>query len=198
MAERPGSVAPELASILAGLEEIKQGRVEPGHPAWVLGELQQLWCGVSWESAPRELPRPDWLVGMTDEFRKAIVGVDRKLQGRILEALGYITKSPVASRGDTVKPLSGQFSDLWRYRIGDYRLVYRPNPVSKQVMLVAFTSRAVHMNSRRELRPTMRPDSATPTTHPSEPIFQSLIYPRECQDLSSWLVAVPQTASAAP
>jgi mRNA-degrading endonuclease RelE of RelBE toxin-antitoxin system len=87
------------------------------------------------------LEPPDWLLGMTDEFRKGIAVVDRKLQGRILEAMSYIARTPLSPKGDTVKALSGELKELWRYRIGDYRLVYRPDESRKQVMLVAFTSR---------------------------------------------------------
>jgi mRNA-degrading endonuclease RelE of RelBE toxin-antitoxin system len=67
------------------------------------------------------------MLGMTDQFIKRVRGVDRKLQGRILEALSYLAVAPMSSRGDTVVPLTGEWKDLWRYRIGDYRLVYRPD-----------------------------------------------------------------------
>jgi hypothetical protein len=48
--------------------------------------------------------------------------IDRKLQGRILEALVEITKNPTEVRGDTVKPLTGDLKGFWRYRVGDYRI----------------------------------------------------------------------------
>jgi hypothetical protein len=71
-------------------------------------ELQGLWNGpVATERRYYSLAAPDWFLGMTDEFRKGISAVDRKLQGRIPEALSYITKTPVSPKGDTVKPLSG-------------------------------------------------------------------------------------------
>ena len=31
-------------------------------------------------------------------------------------------------KGDTNKPLSGSLTGLWRYRIGDYRLIFRLYP----------------------------------------------------------------------
>jgi mRNA-degrading endonuclease RelE of RelBE toxin-antitoxin system len=102
--------------------------------------LKELWSGLAREVG-YSLASPDWFLGMTDEFRKAISAVDRKLQGRILQAISYIAATPVAAKGDTVKPLSGDLKKLWRYRIGDYRLVYRPDEARRQVMLVAFTSR---------------------------------------------------------
>ncbi len=78
---------------------------------------------------------------MTDEFIKAVQAIDRKLQGRILEAISYLSRKPTEPKGDTVKPLTGDLKGLWRYRLGDYRLVYRPEEEDRQVVLVTFTSR---------------------------------------------------------
>ena len=78
---------------------------------------------------------------MSNEFVKGIRNIDRKLQGRILEALSVIGSEPVTLRGDTIKPLTAEFKGLWRYRIGDFRLVYRPQIESKHIILLAFASR---------------------------------------------------------
>ncbi|MBE9127810.1 MULTISPECIES: type II toxin-antitoxin system RelE family toxin [unclassified Coleofasciculus] len=64
-----------------------------------------------------------WLIAWSDEFVKNIQNIDRKLQGRILEAISHISAQPTVSTGDTVKPLKGELKGLWRYRIGKYRLV---------------------------------------------------------------------------
>ena len=61
---------------------------------------------------------------MSPAFRKQIEPVDKKLQGRILLAITELTAQPNVLRGDTVKPLQGDLNGYWRYRIGDYRLVY--------------------------------------------------------------------------
>ena len=92
------------------------------------------------------LRKAEWLLGMSDEFVKAVQDMDRKLQGRILEAISYISAKPIEPKGDTVKPLTGEFKGLWRYRIGDYRLVYWPDAQNKHVVLVDFTSRAEAYN----------------------------------------------------
>jgi addiction module RelE/StbE family toxin len=78
---------------------------------------------------------------MTSGFSKDINKIDRKLQGRILEALNEITQNPVSLRGDTVKPLSGELEGCWRYRIGDYRLIYSPDKSTGDITLLAFESR---------------------------------------------------------
>ena len=138
----------ELASIRTGIKEFETGQIEFGHPAMAADKLKELWqfdiSGLPTvrEKAVRYLPsEPDWYLGMSNEFTKAIRGIDRKLQGRILEAISYISRRPTSSKGDTVKPLSGDSKGLWRYRIGDYRLVYYPDNVGKRVVLVTFASR---------------------------------------------------------
>ena len=85
--------------------------------------------------------RQVWLIAMSHEFIKAIDSIDRKLQGRILEALADISKDPITVRGDTVKPLTHEMKGLWRYRLGDYRLVYQPLPEKNEILLVNFDSR---------------------------------------------------------
>jgi len=83
----------------------------------------------------------EWTVGFAPSFRKAIGSVDKNLQGRILEALANICAAPLTSQGDTKKPLEGKLKGLWRYRIGDYRLIYQPERDSAKVILVDFVAR---------------------------------------------------------
>jgi mRNA-degrading endonuclease RelE of RelBE toxin-antitoxin system len=94
--------------------------------------------------SPRYKPREaveDWHFGFGNSFRKAVDSIDRKLQGRILQALADIAESPVTNRGDTIKPLSGHMNGFWRYRIGDFRLVYYPDEATHTVTLCDFASR---------------------------------------------------------
>jgi mRNA interferase RelE/StbE len=86
-------------------------------------------------------PAEDWRFGFANSFRKAVDSIDRKLQGRILQALADIAVSPVTNRGDTIKPLSGDMNGYWRYRIGDFRLVYYPDEATHTVTLCDFASR---------------------------------------------------------
>lgn len=85
--------------------------------------------------------RADWSIAFTSEFIKAIAHLDRKLQGRLLEALSHLAMSPIQQQGDTVKPLIGDLKGLWRYRIGDYRLIYLPDSFRREIVLMSFDSR---------------------------------------------------------
>lgn len=82
-----------------------------------------------------------WSVAFTPTFKKAIATADRKLQGRILGAVSDLSSEPLTSHGDTVKPLSGELKGLWRYRIGDFRLIYKPTLDLKTVVLLEFAPR---------------------------------------------------------
>ena len=64
-----------------------------------------------------------------------------KLRGRVLQCLTELSSDPLNTKGDTIKPLSGQLKGLWRYRIGDWRLIYQPDELRKEVLLVDFQPR---------------------------------------------------------
>jgi mRNA interferase RelE/StbE len=84
----------------------------------------------------------NWSLGFANSFRKAVDSIDRKLQGRILQAIAEdIAVSPITSRGDTIKALRGDMNGFWRYRIGDFRLVYYPDEATHTVTLCDFASR---------------------------------------------------------
>lgn len=87
------------------------------------------------------LAEPEWYVGFTTDFLKSVRNIDRKLQGRILEAIAKIGADPVTAVGDTVKPLTADRAGVWRYRIGDSRLLYRPDLPRKHVTLLEFAAR---------------------------------------------------------
>jgi mRNA-degrading endonuclease RelE of RelBE toxin-antitoxin system len=84
---------------------------------------------------------PPWFIGMSSAFSKDISKIDRKLQGRILEALLDITNNPIELRGDTVKPLAGDLKGCWRYRVADHRIIYSPDKTTGDITLLAFASR---------------------------------------------------------
>jgi mRNA interferase RelE/StbE len=82
-----------------------------------------------------------WYVGLTSTFEKSIKGVDKKLQGRILEAVVALCAGPTTAQGDTIQPLEGNLVGLWRYRIGDYRLIYYPDINERRIVLLTFSPR---------------------------------------------------------
>lgn len=86
-------------------------------------------------------PPTEWAIAFTPAFRKSIAGIDKKLQGRILAAITDLSEEPASAHGDTIKPLSAELKGLWRYRVGDYRLVYKPDEEQRLVVLLEFAAR---------------------------------------------------------
>ena len=86
--------------------------------------------------------KPDWSFGMSDKFAKNIHNLDRKTKGSILDAINRICDAPMRPHGNTIKQLNGSKKGLWRYRIGDFRLIYFPNQKEKNVILMAFGPRS--------------------------------------------------------
>ena len=58
-----------------------------------------------------------------------------------LRAVVEICSAPMSPRGDAVKRLSGHGGRLWRYRLGDRRLVYEPDPTRRVVRFLRFGPR---------------------------------------------------------
>lgn len=87
------------------------------------------------------LAEPNWYVGFSAEFLKSISKIDKNKRAKVLEAITKLTDAPLTVHGDTVKPLTGNLSGLWRYRIGDDRLVYKVITSTKQIVLMSFSSR---------------------------------------------------------
>jgi len=62
------------------------------------------------------------------------------MKGRILEAIIRLSKEPYVGVGDTLKPLK-HGAGKWRFRMGDFRLVYLPRRENRVVSLIEFESR---------------------------------------------------------
>ena len=73
--------------------------------------------------------------------KSGINKIDRKLQSRIWDALVVLKDNPTTKLGNTVKPLVSNLKGLWRYRIGDYRLIYKPVEKFREILLISFSSR---------------------------------------------------------
>ena len=67
-----------------------------------------------------------WRFAVLSGFRKD-VWRQPKLFERVANALVEICKDPMTPRRKTIKRLTGDMHGYWRYRLGDFRLVYRPD-----------------------------------------------------------------------
>lgn len=96
---------------------------------------------ISEKSAIPYVSKQSWVFACSEAFDKQVLKYDAKLRGRFLTCIMKILRAPMTPIGDTIKPLEGDKKGLWRYREGDYRIVYLPNKANFQVFFVDVDSR---------------------------------------------------------
>jgi len=118
--------------------ELRSDHESPDASA-VVQELPSFDDSIRFSRAEPE--REEWEMLFSAGFKKSVHGLDKNLQGRILSAIMEVLGSPMTPRGDTIKPLTHQMAGMWRYRIGDYRLIYLPKPDIHKIVLVEVAAR---------------------------------------------------------
>jgi mRNA interferase RelE/StbE len=73
---------------------------------------------------------------LTKDFSKSLRSISKEYQERVLSAISEISANPFFAHGNAVKPLSHQEGNIWRKRVGDYRIVYSPARKENTVMLL--------------------------------------------------------------
>ena len=143
----------DFQSIKAGCASYSKARRSPWSLSLLRNFLIRKWEPLTIELFSRAIrpskpaapspppPEEKWLFSMSAQFISDVVCIDRKLQGRILEALTDLSNEPLQPRGDTVKPLTGEKKHLWRYRLGNFRIVYLPDAIERCVTLISFAPR---------------------------------------------------------
>jgi superfamily I DNA/RNA helicase/mRNA-degrading endonuclease RelE of RelBE toxin-antitoxin system len=74
-------------------------------------------------------------LAMKDSFMADFVLLNKDMQKRATSAMKELRQDPVTPRGDTIKRLR-HHEKLWRYRLGDFRLVYAAYPSNKLVQML--------------------------------------------------------------
>jgi mRNA interferase RelE/StbE len=76
---------------------------------------------------------------LSDEARKAYAAADAPLARKLAKCFARIESGP--RDGNNVKSLKGSLAGYWRYRVGDYRVVYSINDASHIVSVVTIAHR---------------------------------------------------------
>ena len=82
-----------------------------------------------------------FLIAMKSSFLPDFVQLDRNTQKSVKFALAELEDKPVTPRSDKIKRLK-YHERLWRYRLGDLRLVYAAYPERKLVQLISIGHRS--------------------------------------------------------
>ncbi len=77
-----------------------------------------------------------WLITHKPSYDTDFINLSKTLQKQATQAHADLEQDPVTPRGNTIKKLKG-WDNVWRYRLGDYRLIYSADPQSRVVQLLA-------------------------------------------------------------
>lgn len=82
-----------------------------------------------------------WTITHKQSYDLDLIELPRDLQRAFINGLAELMADPVTPRGDTIKKLKG-WSNVYRLRKGDFRLIYAADVKSQMVQLLAVGSRA--------------------------------------------------------
>jgi len=79
-----------------------------------------------------------WAINFTREAEKGLARIDRQEAKRIVS---YLRTRVATNPRQWGKALQGELSGLWRYRVGDYRLVCSINDAEVNVLVLRIAHR---------------------------------------------------------
>ena len=82
-----------------------------------------------------------WEILVSGPFKKAFRKLAREVQNELLPSLEAILLNPLNSSLGKCKPLSHDKKGLWRYRVGDYRVLYSPLKNRNLIIFIDVTTR---------------------------------------------------------
>ncbi len=124
----------ELADIFTARQEAEM--VQPQSPAAAAEVLR----GGNPEMTGDAAGGVGWRLAIAGSFARD-VRKQPHLVEQILNSIMEISRDPCTPRGNTIKPLQKDLQGMWRYRIGDYRLLYEPDTEKHIVKLCQFSPR---------------------------------------------------------
>ena len=119
----PTGFPEELASLMAARNESRMW--QPRH----LGDdVREIFRGGNPDRSPNTERRDarKWRFTLAKEFRRDL-RQQPQLLDRVIRAVMEVCDSPMSARDNTVKPLRNALRGMWRYRVGDFRVIYHPN-----------------------------------------------------------------------
>jgi superfamily I DNA/RNA helicase/mRNA-degrading endonuclease RelE of RelBE toxin-antitoxin system len=134
-----------------------------------------------------------FMTSFKGSFLPDFIKLDRNLQKQVMSAVDEVEENPNTPRGNTIKKLTNH-DRLWRYRVGDHRMIYAVYPERKVVQLLAVghrdkiydrfhyhPDRPEHTDYSKLLEQALHPDEPTP------PEWLKYLKPEEEEDTSPTL-----------
>lgn len=134
----PTGFPKEFASLIAAQQE--RHIWQPRHPG---EDVRELVRGGNPDRSP-SMERRDgwrWQFTLAREFRRDLRQRPHLFEQSI-RALMEVCDSPMSARSNTVRPLGNELRGMWRYQMGDFRLIYQPDRERRVVHFLALRPRA--------------------------------------------------------
>jgi mRNA interferase RelE/StbE len=84
-----------------------------------------------------------YTITLSADAQSFVDSADAPLRRKLIRCFEHLEMSP--TKGGNIKRLSGAYSKYWRYRVGDYRVIYRVDNEIVEVVIV-------HWPPQRRLR----------------------------------------------
>lgn len=81
-----------------------------------------------------------WQIIQKPAYLSDFVELNKNLQQAVVTALRELEQDPITPRGNTIKKLKG-YTNVYRYRLGDFRLLYAAKPEVQLLQLLAIGPR---------------------------------------------------------
>ena len=82
----------------------------------------------------------NWQTVQKSAYLSDFVELNKDLQQAVVKAVADLETDPITPRGNTIKKMTG-WENVWRYRLGDFRLIYAVAPEAELIRLLAIGPR---------------------------------------------------------
>jgi superfamily I DNA/RNA helicase/mRNA-degrading endonuclease RelE of RelBE toxin-antitoxin system len=82
----------------------------------------------------------EWQTAHKSAYLADFIELNKNLQQAVVRAVEELEQDPTTPRGNTIKKLQG-YEDVWRYRLGDFRLIYAAKAEARMIQLLAIGPR---------------------------------------------------------
>ena len=85
--------------------------------------------------------KSEWDIFRTPSFKKSLKKISKNLIEQLEECLEEIILDPRKSLPPKIEPLTGNKKGLWRYKLGEYRILYEPDLDTRLLTFIAIGTR---------------------------------------------------------
>lgn len=85
--------------------------------------------------------KKDWLVEFSHSSLRSLERLDNNLSDMILRRIDVLGAQENPLRHKDVRPLEGKLKGFYRYRIGEYRVIFELDTLNRRIGILSIVSR---------------------------------------------------------